>query len=165
MNKQTLFLNIFQVSSDLCEKAAIPPHTDFDLNLQVHVARNSKNASISYITLEFAGVRSRFLCSILFNGSGDHDTCLANFSMPKRKIQSHQKAVALLSCLQFLVHNKVINASWADFCASVTADYYGPNSVIADFDRITFKSREYIQEHPELMRGSPAIATSQNFTF
>jgi len=153
MNKQSLFLNIFQATSDVCGGAAITPHLEFDLPLEVHVGRNSKNGAISHITLEFAGIRARFLCSILFNGSGPHDTCLANFHMPKRKLQSHQKAYVLLSCLDFLTSQGVVETSMADFCASVEADYTGPHAILPHFYALTAKSERYVEDHPELLRG------------
>lgn len=145
MNKHQLYLNIYQITGNADGNATIDcPPEDLARMLAVHVARNS-GGEISYITMEFTGVRSRFLCSLLFDGTGDQGTGLMNFSMPKVKLNNRQKALVLLSCLELLIDQKILHASMDYFKERISNEYgNGQVAILGQYDVRNALSIEYI---------------------
>lgn len=165
MTKQELYLALYQATSTADAMPNIHGVDDFDRPLAVHLARNS-NGNLSYITMEFAGVRSRFLCSLIFDGNGDLGTGFSNFSMPKVKLNPRQRSIALLACLEFLIHNKLIDADFNYYAERVTVEHQtGRNGFMEHYRMIRGYSTAYIHDRPELLRGQPYEDLSQSFSF
>lgn len=162
MNKQVLFLNIVQAIASVNGDGDLITR-EFDRPLRIHVARNSKD-EISYITMEFAGDCSQFMCSILFNGNGHQDTGLQNFSMPKRKLQAFQKSLVLLSCLQFLADNAVLAADMAYFRDRINGECGRPE-LLEQYELITIKSEVHIRNVGHVKSSPTSESKSQNFSF
>lgn len=168
MTRQELYLSIYQIIGAFNADARLDGVTDFDREIFINVARNS-GGNISHITTEFLGLRSRYLCSILFDGNGDQDTHFDNFAMPKVKLNSRQRCLVMLSCLDFLISNHVLKADIAYFVERLTHDQRPSTvGVMQHYARIRSAALQYITEHPEYMRGSvdrSTIGLSQSFTF
>lgn len=165
MTKQELYLSIYQIIGNFNADARLDGVTDFDRELSINVARNS-GGNISHITMEFAGLRSRYLCSILFDGNGDQDTCFENFAMPKVKLNGRQRCLVMLACLNFLIANDVIKADIAYFVERLTHDQR-PSTVgiLQHYDNVRRTTARYISDHPEYMRAMYSAGQSQSFVF
>lgn len=163
MTKQELYLAIYQATSSADAQPGINWVSDFDRGLSVHVARNS-GGEISYITLEFDGVRGTFLCSMIF----DKDvTSFSNFTMPKVKLNPRQRAIVLLACVEFLMANDVINGTFEYYASRIMYEHQTGRMGFAEhYQRIRATADRYLFEHPELYRGStPYEDLSQTFSF
>lgn len=163
MTKQELYLTIFQAIGNPNANAQLLCVTDFDRDIAVNVARNS-GGNISHITMEFIGVRSRFLCSILFDGNGDQDTCFANFAMPKVKLNGKQRSIVMIACLDFLIDNGVIDASPSYFAERIVPEHGAHPFALRQYAQLRFAAKSYIEKHPEYLRhetSEPLINSSQ----
>lgn len=162
MNKQTLYLMIYQIISQEKADAPLIDVFDFDRNLSINIGRNS-DTKVSYINLEFAGVKARYLTSFIFDGSGDNGCSLSNFAMPKLRISHLQKALVMLACLEFLITNKVLENmnSWEYFCDRVTYDFSNGNyGLKRHYDRLRAVAADYsvrYEKEASLHRSSKAI--------
>lgn len=168
MTRQELYLSIYQIIGTFNADARLDGVTDFDREIFINVARNS-GGNISHITTEFTGLRSRYLCSILFDGNGDQDTHFDNFAMPKVKLNGRQRCLVMLACLDFLIANKVLNADIAYFVERLTHDQRPSTvGVMQHYARVRCVAQSYISDHPEYLRGTSdrsTVGLSQSFTF
>lgn len=165
MTKQELYLALYQATSTQDATPGIHGVGDFDRPLAIHVARNS-NRNISYIAMEFAGRRSRFLCTLIFDGPGNHSTGFSNFTMPKVKLNPRQRSIALLACLDFLITNNILAADFDYYVERVTVEHQtGRMGFFDHYQKIRSHAYKYIDEHPELLRGEPDQDHSQSITF
>jgi hypothetical protein len=155
MNSKEVFMNIYQI---LSSEQAISFPEDFDRELVVHVSRAAQG-NISHITLEFAGIRAKFFSCLVFDGSGDLGTSLGNFAMPKMKLQLDQKAIILLTIIEYLIENNIIKANFEFFKARISDDLSGGvGPLIAKYDRVCKNSRDYIKSKEEGRKVHTAIA-------
>lgn len=166
MNKQALYLAIYQATNNTNAIADITNVKDFQRSLAVHIARNS-GEEISHITLEFTGPRSRFLCSILFDGSGDMGTGLDNFAMPKVRLHARQKAVILLACLEFLTEAGVLAAQFEYFRERIAGEYDSSHSILGLYDAVKKNAYEWMATNwdESLKIATNVPVGSENFHF
>src|ERR1700758_352480 len=140
MNSKEVYLNIYQVLSN----GPVGQPDDFDREMIVHVGRASAG-NVSHITTEFAGIRSKFFCCIVFDGSGDMGCSLNSFAMPKMKLLREQRAFIFLTLLEYMITNGILKADLAYFkeCASLEFNG-GVGKFFEQYDRICKNSRAYI---------------------
>ena len=143
MNSKQLYVNISQIISSDETGWAMP--TDFDREAIVHISRASNN-NISHITMEFAGIRAKFLSCIIFDGSGNYGTSVHNFAMPRLKLSLHQKALAALSLLQFLIDEGHLDANFDFFREKICSDLNGGvGTTLIKYDRMCELSARYLE--------------------
>ena len=165
MTKQELYLSIFQIIGSFHSNAQLNKTIEFDRDLCVNVSRNS-DGKISHITMEFIGIRARYLCSILFNGNGDQDTNFDNFAMPKIKLNAKQRSLAFLACMDFLISNKVISANLEYFVDRCVQDHLPRTAdIMRHFEIIVCNARMHVDQHQHLLRGGTVAPESGTLTF
>jgi hypothetical protein len=98
---------------------------DISRKLVIHVSRSSGNNNVSHITTEFAGVRAKFFCCLVFDGSGDSGISLQGFAMPKVKLALSQKAIVMLAILEYLTAHGYIDADMNFFKDRVASEFSG----------------------------------------
>jgi hypothetical protein len=153
VNSKELYLNICQIIS--LDGMTWPQESEYNREAVVHVSRSSNNKSISHITLEFSGVRAKFFCCILFDGSGDYGVGVHSFAMPKLKLTLPQKALASLSILKFLIDSRRLDANFEFYRERICTDLNGGvGDTLIRFDALCMKSAQYL-EHKE--KGRPPI--------
>jgi hypothetical protein len=140
MNSKVLYLNICQILAT--SDNAVPPWPkDYDRPIVVHVGRSTNNDAISNITVEYAGVRAKFFCGLLFDGTGDYGVSARDFFMPRVKLSIQQKALLTLSLLYFLITNGKIDATTDYFREKISSDINGgAGNVLEQFDSIYHRS-------------------------
>src|SRR5579872_3004485 len=143
MNSKQLYVNICQIiSTD--ETGMVWPQ-DYDRECVVHVSRSSNDSSISHITLEYAGIRAKFFCCIVFDGTGNYGVTAHSFAMPKLKLTLPQKALVALSVLSYLIETKHLDANFEFFREKICTDLNGGvGNTLSRFDLISFNSLEYL---------------------
>jgi hypothetical protein len=130
MKSSIAYLNLHQIISERIGQLNFVP-SDFNSALFVSVARNS-GKNISHITMEFAHfVRAKFFCCLTFDGTGDTGCGISSFAMPKMKLNQHQKALAVLTMLEYLISEKYISAPFDFFIEQVSHDLDGGVSDLA----------------------------------
>jgi hypothetical protein len=146
MNSQELYLNICQIISE-GERTPMTWPTDFNRNIAVHVSRSSQGRNISHITVEFTGIRAKFLSCLMFDGSSDYGTGVHTFAMPRIKTTIQQKALGCLSVLEYLIDNDHLQADMAFFREKVIADLTGGvGDTLIKYDKMCAASRRYLAE-------------------
>jgi len=138
MNSKELFLNIYQIKADPSLKFIFQLRNlnHYDREVSVHVARNS-GKHISHITMEFPGTKAVYLCVLTFNTPNDLGIGLFDFAMLHDKTTLPQKALVLLSCLNYLVDNKFLIADFDYFKEKIAMD-------LKDYDRAIFEQYERV---------------------
>lgn len=150
MNSKELYLNICQIIS--IDGMTWPQESEYEREAIVHVSRSSNKTSISHITLEFAGVRAKFFCCILFDGSGDYGVGVHSFAMPKLKLTLPQKALASLSILKYLIDSGRLSANFEFYRERICTDLNGGvGDTLIRFDALCAKSVTYL-DHKEKLR-------------
>lgn len=161
MNSKVLYMNLYQVLSTELSTRDAP--SDFDRPLFVHVSRNNGAGGdeLSHVTLEYAGVRSKFFCCLTFDGSGDAGTGLGHFAMPKMKITLTQKALMLLGVLEYLTTHSYITASFDYLLERVSmdldgglCDLRGKYAVLCRNSRAYIEAKEKGQTHHALSQSA-----------
>lgn len=123
MDSRIAYLNIWQVLSDSALSTApeavknvahkrIPNLEEMSRPLSVHIARNSHHsgkANISHITWEFAGVQGMFFSCATFDGTGPYGTAPNKFALPGQKINHAQKALILLTLMEYTLASNELN--------------------------------------------------------
>lgn len=144
MNSKELYLNISQVVS-AGEDGPMTWPTDFDRQAVVHVSRSSNNGNISHVTVEFAGIRAKFLCCLIFEGTGDYGTGVHNFAMPRIRTNLQQKAIGCLSILQYLIDNHYIVANFEFFRDKIVSELNGGvGDTLIKYDAVCQRSKDHI---------------------
>jgi len=148
VNKHVLYLNLYQVAtSDNCDAPLIHV-TDFDREVSVLASRNS-SGRLSHIAIEFAGLKSKFLCSLVFDGSGELGIDINGFAMPRVKLRQKQKAMALLSCLEFLKDQDVVQFDIEFMADRIGAELTnGSVSFFHQYKRMTERSANHAESIP-----------------
>ena len=154
MNSKELFLNIYQVKSDPSLNFSFPLHgiNHYDRAVDVHVARNS-GRNISHISLEFSGVKASFLCLLMFESPNDNGVGLYGFAMMRVKLTLPQKALILLSCLNFLIDNNFLDVNFDYFREKIAMDLNDSDQyILQQYDKLLSSSKGYIKktEKPSL---------------
>ena len=143
MNSKELYTNLCQII--VPEGGRVTWPTDFHREAIVHVARNNKNSAISHITVEFHGIRAKFLCCLLFDGTGDSGVSVHGFAMPRIKLSVPQRALAAMSVLQFLVDGGWLKADFNFIRERICSDVNGgTGSTSAEYDIISAHSVHYV---------------------
>jgi hypothetical protein len=148
MNSKELFLNIYQIKADPALRFNFPLRNinHFDRNVAVHIARNS-GKHISHITMEFPGTKACYLCVLTFNTPNDLGIGLFGFAMMHIKLTLPQKALVLLSCLKFLIDNKLLNADFNYFKEKISMDLNDSGRVILDqYDKVCAATHSFLKE-------------------
>lgn len=150
MTKQELYLAIYQATGQQDGLAPLRKVFDFHRDVAVHKAKNS-NGNTSYITLEFSGLRSRYLCSILFDGSGELGVSVLNFAMPKVRLNHLQKALVLLACVEFLCGHFVLQPENLEFYRQGISSEYGngQTDLLIQFDQIKQVAANYLNANKD----------------
>jgi hypothetical protein len=143
MNSSEAFLNFHQIlSRNISDRP-----DDFHRPCRAHIARNSSN-NISHITIEFAGPRAKFLSVITFDGSGDMGTRTTNLFMPKVKLDPLPRALSLLTCMDYLISIKHLDATMDYFYEVVSFEVSrGTSQLKKRYEDLCAKSHDYIQAH------------------
>jgi hypothetical protein len=149
MNSKEVYMNTFQVLMD--RVVAYP--TDFDRELVVHVSRASAG-NISHITMEFAGMRSKFFSCIMFDGSGDMGCGITSYAMPKSKVMVDKRALLCLTMLEYLIDTGVLKADFEYFKERISHEIQGGASdILQRYEVLSRNSRNYIKsKEAELSR-------------
>lgn len=149
MNAKELYLNICQVVS-AGEAAPMTWPNDYDREAVVHVSRSSNGNNISHITVEFAGIRAKFLSCLIFDGTGDYGTGVHNFAMPRIRTTVQQKALGCLSVLNYLTANGYIKADFEFFRDKIVADLNGGvGDTLIKYDQMCKLSKLHIERQKE----------------
>lgn len=142
MNKHYLYLSLYQaLTIESCD-AAIAHVEDFDRDLSVALLYNSSER-LSSVTLEFAGVKSRFLINLAFDGSGPQGIGLGGITLPHMPgARSKQKAFALLACIDFLIAEGYLRGADREFMAEKISAEYSQGSVafLHQYDKLVTKA-------------------------
>jgi hypothetical protein len=140
MNSKELYCNLYQILDGTGRSYP----EDFDRPLHLHVSRAS-GGNISHITTEFGGVRAKFFCCLMFDGSGDTGTGLPYFAMPKVKLTTHQRAAMALSTIQYLIEARVINGDMNYFKEKIFSELNGGiGSFLAYYERLCRSSAAHV---------------------
>lgn len=142
MNKHYLYLSLYQaLTVETCD-ASIAHVTDFDRELSLAMLYNSSER-LSAVTLEFAGVKSRFLITLAFDGSGPHGIGLGGISLPHMpQAKNKQRAIALLAALDFLIAEGMLPGADREFLAEKIGTEYSQGSVafLHQYDKLVSKA-------------------------
>lgn len=161
MNSQELFVNLCQIIST--EETGMTWPTDYDREAVVHVSRSARRGAdqqISHITIEFAGVRAKFFCCILFDGSGPYGASFREFAMPRIRTTINQKAMGFLSVIEYLVSNGYLgcDSNFEFFREKVIADLNGGvGDTLIKYDQIKARTRRHLA--PPSARATNTIDT------
>ncbi len=144
MNAQELYLNISQVVS-AGDTSPMTWPTDYEREAVVHVSRSSQQGNISHITIEFSGIRAKFLSCLIFDGTSNHGTGVHNFAMPRIRTTVQQKALGCLSVLQYLIDNGHLDADFAFFREKIMSDLNGGvGDTLLKYDLMCKASEKYL---------------------
>lgn len=166
-------------------KQRSPSVDEISRELSIHVARNNMTydpthlsivdrtgrpeyemglalkSSISHVTWEFQGIRASFLACATFDGTGDNGTTIGRFAMPGQKLNQLQKALILLTLLDFSIANKQLNANFDFMVHKISADFDGGVSDLrSQLDSITLESKKQAQAILQDSRGELSVAGS-----
>lgn len=121
--------------------------TDFSRPISINVSRNSNHGKdISHVTVEFAGIRAKFFCCLTFDGTGDHGASLANFAMPKLKLNASQKLVVMLSIINYMIEVGHLQADAEFYAEKLAGDLNGGvGNILSKYDAIQNNSLLYIE--------------------
>lgn len=129
MDSRVAYLNIWQILSDQALSTAtepaknvplkrIPSPEEYNAPLNVHIARNCVSAGqhdISHITWEFEAIQGMFMGCATFDGTGPYGTGPNKFAMPGQKINLAQKALILLTLMEYSMSATVMaNGIWVE---------------------------------------------------
>jgi hypothetical protein len=162
-------LNIWQVLADAALSTApeavrnvahkrIPSLEECSAPLRVHVARNSVaygNADISHITWEFEAIQGMFFSCATFDGTGPYGVGANKFAMPGQKINMAQKALVLLTLMEFAMTDWAdgtgtphVEGNFEKLKAKIQQDYDGGVSDLSlNYDQMCRVSRNIIAGH------------------
>lgn len=106
MNSKQLYVMICSIISQETTVPYKPSVREFSAPVDYHIAYNhGKNSDvISHASVEFKGVRAKFLSILTFDGAGPSDTAIYNFNMLRQKLSLDQKALMCLAVMEFLTH-------------------------------------------------------------
>ncbi len=151
MNSKELFINIHQIKSDPGLKFNYPLNINhYDKQISVYVARNS-GSHISHITMEFIGVRARYLCVLTFNTPNDMGIGLYGLAMMHVKLTLPQKALVLLSCLNYLIDNKILDADLQYFKEKIAMDLNDTDHVIVEqYEKVCIATNNFLNEQENI---------------
>lgn len=121
MDQKKLFINIAQAVALNAPAFSSPTPGEYSRPVAVHVARNTHNGNISHITLEFKGVRTKFLCVAMFDGFGNYGASVNGFVMPRMKLTLEERVLIALSVFEFL-------------CTNSDSPFTGEAFLVADFE-------------------------------
>lgn len=149
MNAKELFLNISQIVS-AGEAGPMTWPTDFNREAVVHISRSAKQGNISHITLEFAGVRAKFLSCLIFDGAGNHGTGVHSFAMPRIRTTVQQKALGCLSVLNYLIDNNHLDAEFSFYADKIMSEINGGvGDTLLKYEAMCQASRDYLAAYGE----------------
>ncbi len=148
MNSKELYVCIAQILSTTVDITR-PTKTDYTREAKVVVSANHLNgygaSNISHATIEFSGVRAKFLCSLIFDGAGSHDTSVHNFSMPRQKMSMEQKALACLAVVQYLIDQEYIVADMNFFKEKFHFDVSGGvGDLLKKYESLVASSKHFL---------------------
>ena len=110
MNSKQLYVMIcMAIAKENKPNAYNPSFHEMSASVRTQIAYNhqaAEGSNISYATLEFSGIRAKFLCTLIFDGAGEHDTSVHNFSMPRQKLNPQQKALVCLAFMEYMTTSK-----------------------------------------------------------
>lgn len=154
MNAQELFLNIAQVVS-AGEAAPMTWPTDYKRQAVVHVSRSAQQGNISHITVEFTGVRAKFLSCLIFDGAGNYGTGVHSFAMPRIRTSVQQKALGCLSVLQYLIDNGHLDAQFSFYQDKIVSELNGGvGDTLIKYEAMCNASRDYLAARAESEKAS-----------
>ncbi len=158
MNSKEVFVNLSQVIG--INGSDYPSSEDCNRELVVHVSRNTTN-TVSHVTTEFRGMTSKFFCCMMFDGSGDMGIGITGFAMPKMKINQSQKALALLTILDYLIQEGHLKASFEFFKARIEGELssLGFGGILQRYKFMSDRSKHYISEQ---LKGSKLLPNLAN---
>ncbi len=162
MNSKEVFVNLSQIIG--IDRNEHPSQEELNRELVVHVSRNATN-TISHITTEFRGITAKFFCCMIFDGSGDMGIGLSGFAMPKMKINQSQKALALLTILEYLTDrdSPYLSASFEFFKSRIEgeASMLGFSGVLSRYRDMSDRSSAYISAQFNKAQLLPNIANAR----
>lgn len=160
MNHHELYLCLYQAVCHENGDAPIQKVKDFERTLEVYIARNS-NTEISSVSFEFSGLKARFHCVLSFDGINDASIGLGGFFMPKVRLNSRQRVLALLSCLSFLIEAGLIDAEWPTVKDRIGAEFgNGAIGIYHQFDRQLEKAKLQATEAEEPPASTPKASSN-----
>lgn len=135
---------------------------DFSRPLVVHISKSS-SGNISHVTTEFSGVRAKFFCCIVFDGSGDFGVGLGSFAMPKTKLTQAQKAVMLLSIIEHLISIGALPKNFEFYKDRIASEFSGGVGNILDrYKAISENSMRYIDAIENNRSITPSLTAAAN---
>lgn len=167
MDSRVAYVNIWALINDPLFTPAsqpappprpLPTHFDYSRKLVANIIRNHVKVGrlhgvyreISHITFEFEDERAELLSFATFDGTGPHGTGVRRFAMPGHKLSILQKALALLTYIDFLISEGALNASWEHMVSKVQTEFDGiafnggASDIHAQYEALTAKSRQYV---------------------
>nr|DAP64288.1 MAG TPA: hypothetical protein [Caudoviricetes sp.] len=144
MNSSILFLNIHQVLSYSPDSRNYP--TDYDRKLVINLSRN-ESGTMSFLALEFKGVRSKFTAFVKFDGSGDYGVNTRSLIMPNQyRLSPIQRSMILFSILEWANESGIINISLPEFIEQTEVANSGGVGSLSEYYRILCEnSRTFVQ--------------------
>lgn len=155
MTKQELYFNLYQITGNNEASAPLQDITDFNRELAVIFQKNNEGR-ISGISLEFCGPKSRFHCSIIPDGPVQFGCGLNSLSMPRVKLNAIQRGLSLLSCLQFMNSNDIINVDFEYYLDRISTEAVnGQSFFLKRYRDICAGSLAYSREHANPLPETP----------
>lgn len=146
MNSKELYVTICQILAMGSNETIRPTAEEFSRPASIQLAHNHGTGIISHATVEFVGVRAKFLCTIIFDGAGPHDTSVHNFNMPRTKLSMDQKALMCLAVVEFLIDQKALKADFNFIREKVLFDINsGVGSILRTYDNLKNSSATVVR--------------------
>jgi hypothetical protein len=138
-------MNIHQVLATRPSSEVRP--NDYNRELLVNVVKASGHGTqVSHITLEFIGLKGKFYQCLMFDGTGDWGASFGAFAMPGCRLQPYQKALILLSSLDYLISNGHLpHATFEFYLERIELEYsQGVGNLQESYELLKKNSEDYV---------------------
>lgn len=148
MNSKELYVSLNAIASGAMfdNRLTTPRPNGFEREVLVHMSYgNGNKTTLSYVAIEYVGIRSKFFCCLTFDGEGNYSTNIHNFAMPSVKLNPRQKALATLAVLQFLIDDGYLAADFSNFRERIESDINGgANGMLDAYDAMYRESQTFV---------------------
>lgn len=158
MNSKEVFVNLSQIVG--IDRNDFPLPEEYERELSFCFAYNTTN-TLSHVTAEFRGMTAKFFSCMIFDGTGAMGIGVSGFAMPKMKINVIQKALALLTILEYMIESGLLfNAPFEFFLSRVELELaqQGHGGVIQRYKHISKLSSDYILSQQKGSKITPHLA-------